>query len=281
LDWNVRKEKSFKFVHFAPEVIQDAIVLALGSAALESDSLRSWTMSVSNTTEDWEHDSLEEFLAEYRRSNGEKMFIGYGEEKARLGVIVSAGYYEHNGVAQYGWSTKVQVTAKDRESIERVFALFERALPTAQRLPPPEKPKPVAQPTIFIGHGGSPLWRDLKDHLHDVHRYQVIAFETGARAGHTARDVLGEMLKKASFALLVLTAEDEQADGSMRARQNVIHEAGLFQGKLGFSRAILLLEQGCDEFSNVQGVQQIRFSKGNIRETFGDVLGALSREFPR
>jgi predicted nucleotide-binding protein len=35
----------------------------------------------------------------------------------------------------------------------------------------------------------------------------------------------------------------------------VIHEAGLFQGKLGFARAIVLLEQDCNEFSNIAGLQ--------------------------
>ena len=36
--------------------------------------------------------------------------------------------------------------------------------------------------------------------------------------------------------------EDEHKDGSVHPRENVIHEAGLFQGRLGFPRAIVLLE---------------------------------------
>ena len=134
-------------------------------------------------------------------------------------------------------------------------------------------------PSIFVGHGRSSLWRDLKDHLQDKHGFEVIAYETGARAGHTVRDILEDMLDRSSFALLVLTAEDEMADGALRARQNVIHEVGLFQGRRGFARAIVLLEEGAEEFSNVSGIQQIRFSRGNIRETFGDVLATLRREF--
>jgi predicted nucleotide-binding protein len=106
----------------------------------------------------------------------------------------------------------------------------------------------------------------------------VEAYEVGARAGHTIRDVLTDMLGKSLFACLVLTAEDEMADGTMRARQNVIHEAGLFQGRLGFNKAIILIEEGTEEFSNIQGVQQIRFSKGNVKETFGEVLATLRRE---
>ena len=35
---------------------------------------------------------------------------------------------------------------------------------------------------------------------------------------------------------------------------NVIHEVGLFQGRLGANKAIILLEDGCEEFSNIQGL---------------------------
>ena len=84
--------------------------------------------------------------------------------------------------------------------------------------------------------------------------FPVEAYETGARAGHAIRDILQDMMKASSFALLVMTGEDKLEDGTYRARQNVIHEAGLFQGKLGFSRAIILLEEGVDEFSNLAGI---------------------------
>jgi predicted nucleotide-binding protein len=50
------------------------------------------------------------------------------------------------------------------------------------------------------------------------------------------------MLEDAAFAFLILTAEDEATDEKLHARENVVHEAGLFQGKLGFKKAILLLE---------------------------------------
>jgi predicted nucleotide-binding protein len=60
----------------------------------------------------------------------------------------------------------------------------------------------------------------------------------------------------------------------------VVHEVGLFQGVLGFDRAIVAIEEGVEAFSNIQGIHQLRFSTGNIREVFGDVLATLKREFP-
>jgi predicted nucleotide-binding protein len=137
--------------------------------------------------------------------------------------------------------------------------------------------KTEASPTVFIGHGGSSHWRDLKDHLQDKHHIKVEAYETGARAGHTIRDILDEMVNKSTFALLIMTGEDEQGSGQKRARQNVIHEIGLFQGKLGFNRAIVLMEHTTEEFSNIAGIQQIRYT--NISETFGEVLATIKREF--
>ena len=86
------------------------------------------------------------------------------------------------------------------------------------------------------------------------------------------------MLNESSLAFLLMTGDDETANGTLRARQNVVHEIGLFQGKLGFSKAIVLLEDGTEEFSNIYGIQQIRFSKGNIKETFGEVLATIKRE---
>ena len=75
-----------------------------------------------------------------------------------------------------------------------------------------------------------------------------------------------------------MTAEDEQADGKIRARENVVHVVGLFQGRLGFTRAIVLLEEGCEEFSNIHGLGQIRFPKGNVSAKFEEIRAVLERE---
>ena len=81
------------------------------------------------------------------------------------------------------------------------------------------------------------------------------------------------------MAFLVMTGEDQTDSGELHPRLNVVHEVGLFQGRLGFHRAIVLLEEGTSEFSNIHGIEQIRFK--NIREVFGDVVATISREFSR
>lgn len=131
---------------------------------------------------------------------------------------------------------------------------------------------------IFIGHGRSPYWRELKDFVSDRLCLPWDEFNRVPVAGVTNIARLSQMLDQACIALLVMTAEDEQADGDLHARMNVIHEVGLFQGRLGFSRAIVLLEDGCKEFSNIQGLGQIRFPKGKISAIFEDIRQVLERE---
>jgi predicted nucleotide-binding protein len=131
---------------------------------------------------------------------------------------------------------------------------------------------------VFIGHGRSPLWKDLKDFIQDRLSLPWDEFNRVPVAGITNIARLSQMLGDAAIAFLIMTAEDEQSDGKMHARLNVIHEAGLFQGRLGFTRAIVLLEEGCEEFSNIQGLGQIRFPKGNIKAVFEEVRQVLERE---
>lgn len=131
---------------------------------------------------------------------------------------------------------------------------------------------------VFIGHGRSRVWRDLKDFLQDRLRLPWDEFNRVPVAGVTNIARLAEVLDAAAIAFLVMTAEDEMADGAYQARMNVVHEAGLFQGRLGFTRAVVMVEEGCEQFSNIDGLGQIRFPKGNISAAFEEVRRVLERE---
>jgi hypothetical protein len=131
---------------------------------------------------------------------------------------------------------------------------------------------------VFFGHGRSGLWRELKDFIHDRLGLEFEEFNRVAVAGMGVAERLSEMLDNSSMAFIICTAEDEHADGTQHARENVIHEAGLFQGRLGFRRAIVLLEEGCAEFSNIHGLNQIRFPAGNISACFEEIRQVFERE---
>lgn len=142
----------------------------------------------------------------------------------------------------------------------------------------PQRCPTAAAGLLFIGHGQSAVWRDLRDFLRDRLHLSTDDHDAVATAGTTTVDRLKDMLDAANFAFLVLTAEDETAAGKQQARQNVIHEVGLFQGRLGFKRAIVLLEEGCEEFPNIVGLGQIRFPKGDISSKFEEIRRVLERE---
>ena len=165
----------------------------------------------------------------------------------------------------------------DLESIYERLELYEE-LPSNTRQTANRDTMNNANKKIFIGHGGSHVWRELKDFIEDTLGLDCVEFNSVSPAGKSTVDRLKEMLAESCMAFLIMTGEDEQPDGKLRARSNVIHEVGLFQGKLGFERAVILLEEGCEDFSNIHGVTHIPFPKGSIEVTYGSILKVLKRE---
>lgn len=131
---------------------------------------------------------------------------------------------------------------------------------------------------IFIGHGRSEVWREAKDFIVETLGLEYEEFNRVSPAGEFIGNRLEEMLDISCMAFLIMTGEDEQADGSVHARQNVVHEIAKCQERFGFKRAIILLEKGCERFSNIGDIIYIDFEKENIKETFGEIVRVLIRE---
>lgn len=192
---------------------------------------------------------------------------------------------DQNAIGQgYMTPPHIQVLAEVK-AINHAFDICHRAGETAQKLASHLERKNKRSmadnrigTNIFLGHGRSSAWRELKDFIQDRLSLPCDEFNRVPIAGMTNIARLSEMMDSAAFAFLIMTAEDETADGKTQARMNVIHEVGLFQGRLGFEKAIVLLEEGCEEFSNIQGLGQIRFPKGDISARFEDIRQVLERE---
>ena len=272
------KSKGYLRTKFSVDVIKEAEGEFDRIHEIKKGTKVTFSLDVDLADENWSHDDEEEFFADSRKPIKSACYrktlsdpsLNYPKFQIRYDTLWPGRE-----------SSTVRVEEEKRSDIERIFAVFEKHAQASKLPEPPEEPtEPPPRPKIFIGHGHDQAWKELKDHLHEKHEYLIQAYEIGARAGHTIRDILSEMMRKSSFALLVMTGEEKMQVGTMRARDNVIHEIGLFQGKLGWQKAIILLEEGTQEFSNIHGIQQIRFNTGNIKETFGDVLATLKREFP-
>lgn len=255
----VARNHEYRLVRFSAGTVRKAVCAFREMIDRQGEKVFDEELKASLADGEWSFDSDDEFYASLLHARGFTMHL------------LSASYRIH--LMQVERIAILSVRAKTRGQVMELCAPFDEARERET------VPAPKEEAVVFIGHGRSNAWMFLRDHLRDQHGLRIECYEAGNRAGHTIRDILGSMIEKSSIALLVMTAEDAQGDGKMRARQNVVHEAGLFQGRLGWSRAIILLEKGVEQFSNVQGIQYIEFTKDNIRETFGDVLGAIRREF--
>ena len=257
----MKKSKYYHNVKFSARVIEEAHDLFLSQLDTTKEIRKPTTMEVTIGNEIWNFDTRQEFLSEYLKADD--CMFSHSVQECGLRIYLESD-------EKY---TSVTVEFLERSKIESIFQVFERNLNESKIVTESE---PL---TIFIGHGHNPQWRDLKDHLHEKQGLNVNHYEIGPRAGKSIKEVLEEMLDESSFALLVLTGEDIHINGELHARENIIHELGLFQGRLGFTRAIILLEEDVQEFSNILGVNQIRFAKGRIEETFGEILATIRREF--
>jgi len=65
-----------------------------------------------------------------------------------------------------------------------------------------------------------------------------------------------------------MTKDDVQEDAGVRARQNVVHEIGFFQGKYGRQNVVLLAERGVEIFSNISGILRIEFDADHFEAVF-------------
>lgn len=131
---------------------------------------------------------------------------------------------------------------------------------------------------VFIGYGQSNAWQRLKSFLEDELELTPVFFNRGSAAGKMTLYRLIEMVEDASIAILVMTGDDELKDGTLHPRLNVVHEAGLFHSRLDNERVIILLEQGCQRFSNIEGITYISFPKDKISAAFPEIEETLHRE---
>jgi sugar/nucleoside kinase (ribokinase family) len=136
--------------------------------------------------------------------------------------------------------------------------------------------KPVGR-RVFIGYGHDPEWHEVRD---QVERWGLTPtfFKRTSVAGRFTNNILAQQAFGADFAVIVLSGDDMTANGDLRARENAVHEVGLMQGKLGFERVAIMLEDRITLFTNLEGLQVLRFARGQIDRCFHDLQGMLVRE---
>jgi predicted nucleotide-binding protein len=135
---------------------------------------------------------------------------------------------------------------------------------------------------VFITHGRGLHWREVADFIEKECNPQLPILELASRAnlGRTVIEKLDGEAAHCSYAVVVMTGDDITEDEEARARENVIHEIGFFQGRYGRSRVCLLHEEGVNIPSNLGGVVYCSFPKGKTSAAFIELQRDLAVAFP-
>ena len=122
--------------------------------------------------------------------------------------------------------------------------------------------------TVFISHGRSLLWKDVERFIEKKLGHDVVVLKDQVNRGRTIIEKLEEEVGECDYAVIIMTAEDEQLDSQVRARQNVVHEIGFCQGMFGRENVLVLKQAGVEEFTNISGIVYEEFVGDNIASTF-------------
>ena len=140
---------------------------------------------------------------------------------------------------------------------------------TKSRVPGPVASKGAIETTpnrVFIVHGRDHVIRDKIDlFLTKDCGLSTVVMEAGANTGRTLPEKFEEMASSCSFAVFVLSADDELVERGTgvqrrRARQNVILEVGFFWGLLGRKGNCAFLIENHPEMelpNDIQGIAWI------------------------
>ena len=156
----------------------------------------------------------------------------------------------------------------DASRAARLKARGRSALREISTLIPEE---PVRPRRIFISHGRSADWHNVQKYIEKTIQIETLELAEQPFQGRSILQKLDEESRKCGYAVIVMTGDDRVGEDEVRARENVIHEIGFFQGRYGLDRVCLVYEQGVSIPSNISGLGYVPFPKGEVRAAFADI----------
>jgi predicted nucleotide-binding protein len=123
---------------------------------------------------------------------------------------------------------------------------------------------------VFITHGRNPEWMEVQRYIESTIKIPTVELSQAVSLGRTIIEKLEQESDNCGYAVIVMSGDDTGEDGSIRVRENVMHEVGWFQAKYGRGRVCLLHEDGVSIPSNISGLAYIPYPKGRIKAAFAD-----------
>lgn len=196
-----------------------------------------------------------------------------GSESPLLGRFLSVRY------GPTVWSPGMDTSGYRPGGVRKVIAILEAAkeelslraeLEEVVRTDesPDEKATAAEQGRVFVVHGHDDGRKhELSRVLHAATGTEPIILHEQPSAGRGILEKLEAYAATANFAVALLTADDygrakDSDEDSLRARQNVVFEAGYFAGRLGRARVVLLHEEGVELPSDLHGIVYVPLDSG-------------------
>ncbi|MQY28119.1 hypothetical protein NRB56_37020 [Nocardia sp. RB56] len=142
-----------------------------------------------------------------------------------------------------------------------------------------DRPPVTGVRRVLILHDENPQWQDVQRFLErrcglETDQLGPADFDAG---GFEA--AVGGPLSRCGFAVCILSARDS-VHGFRQPSQAIVHQVGILQGRYGFGRVAILVEDGCDLFTNLSGLIRLEFPRGRVEAKFLELHRMLLRELP-
>jgi predicted nucleotide-binding protein/DNA-binding XRE family transcriptional regulator len=146
------------------------------------------------------------------------------------------------------WKESYELT---RHILERALDQNDIAVRKAQQVLA-AMPKPDG---IFIVHGHDTALKDeVYTFLTQVTSERIVILSEQANRGRTVIEKLERHGAIAKFAVVLMTPDDKMADGTRRARPNVVLELGFFIGSIGRQNVCVIRKPPIEDPSDIAGV---------------------------
>ncbi|SDR20287.1 TIR domain-containing protein [Paraburkholderia tuberum] len=176
-----------------------------------------------------------------------------------------------------------EVLHYSRAQLERLVRDLDQILEIRanSELAPPSQSSPQLPNRIFLSHGRSGDWREVQAFVEKDVEIPTLELAQEVNAGQSIIEKLESNSAACDSAVIVMTGDDIDENGQVRARENVIHEIGWFQGRYGRARVCLLHEEAVNIPSNLSGVVYIPFPKGSVQTSFGTLFRELKAMYKK
>jgi hypothetical protein len=152
--------KRFHNRRFPVEILRKAMT-RIDDLSSGQHTYTSHSMMLQIGEDAWDFDNFEDFFADY--PNADQANFNYRLLKSDHPTCAIDCYLDARGSA-------ISITAEHRHQINSVMNIFQQSLGSTTPIhAPSEQDEQDSAYTIFIGHGRSKAWRELKDHLEDKH----------------------------------------------------------------------------------------------------------------